>query len=80
MCLVIVVILFKMIKSHQCNTLIKCSTFLQVNSILITQQYSILKSSLQAKPNRYASLCLPKQTHVQYVLSPLKPQQFILIP
>ena len=49
-CLVIVVILSPMRKYHQFNTLIKCSTFLQVDYLHNSQQASVTQSTLQAQP------------------------------
>ena len=43
---------------NQFNTLIKCSTFLQVDHPQIIQQASVPQINLQDQPNLYSSLCL----------------------
>ena len=49
MCLGIVVILSTSRQYNQFNTLIKCSTFLEVYYLQITQQASVTQSTLQAQ-------------------------------
>ena len=75
----IAVLLSARIKWLQLNTIIKCSTFLQVDCIQINQQASVIKSTLQSQTNMYFSLCLTPQTHVPALPPPMEPQQLLLI-
>ena len=46
----ILVLLSASIQDHQLNNIIKCSTFLQVDYIQITQQSSVTQITLQFQP------------------------------
>ena len=73
-----VAILSERIQYHQFSAIIKCYNFLQVYYLQITQQASVLKSTLQAQTNIYSSLCLHPQTYVTALTPPLKSQHLIL--